>query len=379
MVLRKSFGSEKGLIRCKVRYYAGRTMKIAVIGGGNIGTLMAAELANKGHIVTVHTSRADCWKKQIEVFDAKDNFLLEGNIQCVTGDIKQAVDDADMILITVPAQTFQSVSRKLFPYVKKGQYIGVIPGSGGAEFAFKPLIEKGCIFFGLQRVHSIARLKERGKSVYMLGRKKRLEIGSIPREQSFEVAVMLEGMFDMPCIALPNYLSVTLTPSNPILHTVRLYSMFKDYDVGKTYERNLLFYEEWNDESSEMLISCDGELQALCDSIPLDLSSVRSLCDYYESYTPQNMTKKIRGIEAFKGLMSPMKCIGNTWVPDFESRYFTADFSYGLKVIKDLCDLFGVKASNIELIWKWYQEAVLEDLEEVFKLDLGKEELLGLY
>ena len=32
-------------------------MKITVIGGGNIGTLISAEMAYKGHEVTVFTSR----------------------------------------------------------------------------------------------------------------------------------------------------------------------------------------------------------------------------------------------------------------------------------------------------------------------------------
>lgn len=362
-----------------MRYYAVLIMNITVVGGGNIGTLMAAELADKEHKVTIYTSKTECWRTCIEVFDAKDNFLLEGNIQCITRDIKQAVDDADIILITVPAQTFPDISRKLFPYVKEGQYIGVVPGSGGAEFAFKALLEKGCILFGLQRVHSIARVKEYGKSVYMLGRKKQLEIGAIPRERSVDIAVMLEKMFDIPCVALPNYLSVTLTPSNPILHTTRLYAMFKDYYVGKTYERNILFYEEWDDASSELLISCDGELQELCDKIPLELSAVRSLCDYYESYTAHAMTKKIREIEAFKGLLSPMNYIGNAWIPDFKSRYFTADFSYGLKVIKELCELFGVKAGDIDMIWKWYQSVAAENAGEAFELSLEMKEFVGLY
>jgi len=50
-----------------------------------------------------------------------------------------------------------------------GQMIGVVPGSGGAEFAFKGCIDKRCVLFGLQRVHSISRLKEYGKAGHMLG------------------------------------------------------------------------------------------------------------------------------------------------------------------------------------------------------------------
>lgn len=58
-------------------------MNITVVGGGNVGTLMAAELAKKGHKVTVYTSKPECWRMHIVVFDTKDNLLLEGNIQCV--------------------------------------------------------------------------------------------------------------------------------------------------------------------------------------------------------------------------------------------------------------------------------------------------------
>ena len=355
-------------------------MNITIIGGGNIGTLMAAELADRGYRVTVYTSKAERWQKRIEVYDAKDNFLLAGNIYCVTADMKQAVEHADLIFVTVPAQTFCSLADELISYVRQGQYIGVVPGSGGAEFAFRSLVEKGCILLGLQRVHSIARLKESGKSVYMLGRKKKLEVGTIPCEQSTDIAAMLEEMFGIECEALPNYLSVTFTPSNAILHTTRLYTMFRDFEQGKSYERNVLFYEEWDDRSSEMLIACDAELQALCHRIPLDLSAVKSLRDYYESYTAQDMTAKIRSIVAFKGLLSPMKCIGeDRWIPDFESRYFTADFSFGLKIIKELCDLFSVDHENITEVWNWYQSVAQENAKEAFSLDLGKDECIAQY
>ena len=40
--------------------------------------------------------------------------------------------------------------------------------------------------------------------------------------------------------------------------------------------------------------------------IPIDLSSVESMQDYYENHSPREMTNKIRSIEASKGLKSPM-------------------------------------------------------------------------
>ena len=174
----------------------------------------------------------------------------------------------------------------------------------------------------MQRVHSISRLKEYGRSVHMLGRKSMLYIGSIPSSEATNICKLVEPLFDIPCKALKNYLAVTLTPSNPILHSTRIYSMFKDWKPGVVYPRNFLFYEDWDDASSDMLICCDSEEQSLCGVLPICLDEVVSLRTYYESQDAKAMTKKIRGIKAFKGLTSPMKKTDNGWIPNFESRYF---------------------------------------------------------
>lgn len=155
-------------------------MNITIVGGGNIGTLMAAEAADKGHAVTVCTSKPDLWKKEIEVYNSDDNLLISTQISKITSSMKDAVSGADHIWVTVPGEAFMDASPGMLPYATKGQKIGIIPGFGGAKFAFKKLIDKGCILYGFQRVHSIARLKEYGKAVYQLGRKHKIEIGSIP-------------------------------------------------------------------------------------------------------------------------------------------------------------------------------------------------------
>ena len=357
----------------------GAGTKITVIGGGNIGTLMAAEFAHRGHKVTVYTSRPERWSKKIEVYGAGEKLLLTGNLSKVTNHLREALADAQYIWIVVPAQAFTDLARDMTPFVQKGQKIGVVPGSGGAEFAFKGMLEKGCTLFGLQRVHSIARLKEYGKAVYELGRKAELQVGAIPSEETADICNTVEKLFDMPCAALKNYLSATLVASNAILHTTRLYSMFKEHRAGDVYPRNFLFYEEWTDASSEMLIACDRELQELCGAIPLDLRAVKSLRDHYESQTVKAMTDKISGIKAFKGLLSPMKEAAGGWVPDWYSRYFTADFPFGLKIIKDMAAIFGVLTPNIDTVWDWYIRTAWQEDVRIFNIGLDRKSLLNLY
>ena len=354
-------------------------MKVTVIGAGNIGTLMAAEIAHRGHTVTLYTSKPERISRVIEVYSSEDKLVLTGNISSVTSNLETAVKGAEIIFVTMPAQLFPKLATDMQKFVAAGQKIGIVPGSGGAEFAFSQCIKKGAILFGLQRVHSIARLKEYGKSVYMLGRKSSLSLAAIPSTEAKNIAPIVQDFFDIPTSVEKSYLVITLTPSNPILHTARLYAMFKDYKEGVVYPKNFLFYEEWTPFSSQMLIECDRELQNLCGAIPLELDGVVSLCEYYESDTVEKMTAKISGIKAFVGITSPMKEKDGGFVPDFDSRYFKTDFPYGLKIIKDLAQKFGVDTPNIDKIWNWYVNLVPGGEIPSYISPLTKEQLVSLY
>lgn len=354
--------------------------RITVIGGGNIGTLMAAEFSHKGHAVTLFTSKPDNWSNTLSVYDSAGSKLLESNRIFITDDLQQAVSGADLIWVVYPAFLFSAISEKLLPYTKPGQMIGVVPGSGGAEFAFRPHIQRGCTFFGLQRVHSIARIKEPGASVFALGRKNELYFSAFPAAQAEPLKVLLESLFDLPCTILPNYLNVTLTPSNPILHTSRLYSMFSANPPDTVYPQNPYFYEDWDEDSSRVLFACDAELQALCKRIDsLDLSGIVSLSTYYESPTPLALKNKIQSIQAFRGIQSPMNPVKDGWVMDLTSRYFTADFSFGLKVIHDFCKRFDVSDPWLETLWHWYQSIALYPTHFFLDPGLTPKEITAFY
>ena len=108
-----------------------------------------------------------------------------------------------------------------------------------AEFAFYNLIQKGMILLGMQRVHSISRLKTYGQSVYMLGRKEELHIGTIPAYAVDRYKEIVENLFSIKTDTLPNYLNVTLTPSNPNAHRA-----YEPHAVGskQVVEDELFFF-----------------------------------------------------------------------------------------------------------------------------------------
>ena len=354
-------------------------MRITVIGGGNIGTLMAAEISRKGHEVTICTSKAQLWKSPIEVYDIDNNFLFcSGNIK-ITSSYKDALSDAEIIFITLPSHLLHGAAEEILPYISAGQKIGIIPGGGGAEFSFGNIVKRGAELFCFQRVHCIARLKEYGKSVCALGRKTNVEIASIPSQSANKICKIISSFLDMPCKAMPNYLCSTMTPSNNVLHTARLYTMFSDYHEGKVYSQSCPFYEGWTDDASSVLLELDRERKAICDVLPADLSLVKSIDEHYESFTPEDMTRKIRNIPAFKGILTPMIKGEKGYTPDFQSRYFAADFSYGLKIFKDLAEVFGVKTPKINEVLNWYIKVSGVEERDMFNLRMDREQIVAIY
>lgn len=357
-------------------------MNITIVGGGNVGTQFAVHCAGKQHQVIIYTSKPERFHKHLLIVDERGTAIREGDIACATSDAEKAFSEADIIFVTVPAFCMRDAADKVYPHVKKGAKIGLIPGTGGGECAFSKCLEKGAVLFGLQRVPSVARLVEYGKSVCAVGYRKELHVAALPHYNTEEIRQIISHIFDMPCVALPDYLNLTLTPSNPILHTTRLRTLFKDYQEGITYDSVPLFYEEWDDETSRLLFECDDEVQRICMALEeFDLSYVKSLKIHYESGTPEQLTRKISSIQSFKGLKTPTVVVDGKYIPDLLSRYFTADFAFGLEILVQVADFAGVDVPYMKEILHWYDKIALVKDKFCFA-DYGIkniEDLLELY
>lgn len=149
---------------------------IVIVGAGNIGTYFACVCANEGYDTSIYCSKPELINNVLNVVG--EETIVANNIKASNN--MEIFVDADMVFVTYPAFMFKGFSRKIEPYIKQGTYIGVMPGTGAVEFAFKNLIDKGAILFGIQRVPAIARLKEYGETVCIEGKKKELYLASIP-------------------------------------------------------------------------------------------------------------------------------------------------------------------------------------------------------
>ena len=336
-------------------------MNITVVGGGNIGTQFAVHCAEAGHNVIIYTSTPELFEGHLNTVDDSGNTTHEADIKMATSDPKIAFADAELIFVTMPATMMKSVAEVIYYNTNSNCIIGVVPGNGGSECAFHKCIERGNTFFAIERVPAIARLVQKGRTVKSTGYRDELHVAALPKKGVGRCAEIVESIFNIKTKIIPSFLNLTMTPSNPILHTTRLRTIFKDWHAGMYYDSLPLFYEEWDDESSKLLFLCDDEVQEICKALPdFELLYVKSLKVHYESPTIEAMTKKISSIKAFKGLKTPAIKLEKGYVPDLHSRYFTADFSYGLTIIKQIAEFAYVKTPNIDETLAWYQNIAVE-------------------
>ena len=104
----------------------------------------------------------------------------------------------------------------------------------------------------------ISRVTDYGRSARLLGYKNELEavLEGIAESETFRQTI--GRLFLTPVRLLDNFYEVSLSNSNPILHTGRLYSMFHGREE-ELFDHNILFYKEWTDEASQTLIDMDAE------------------------------------------------------------------------------------------------------------------------
>lgn len=362
-------------------------MKIGIIGGGNLGCVLATKFSQENEVCLYLSpvEKDKHYNPHMRILTDSGDYI-EANIKVITADLEELCSFAEYIFVTFPAFLFKGLAKDLIPHLRKGTHLVFVPGCGGSELAFKDVLSKGVTITGLQRVHAIARIIEQGELTRESGVKKDLRIASIPQSFNKEAVETLSKLYKMIVLPLDNYLNVTFVNSNPILHTSRLYSIFKDYVPNeKEYDSLPLFYEDWTLETSNLLINMDLELFKIMDVFEkngLPVKQILSLLDHYECKDAEGLTKKIKSIDAFKGLTTPSKQLENKkYIPDLNSRYFTADFPYGLDVLLSFAEHLKVDCPNMKMVSDWYHR--ITNTKKVFDIKdysiTSKEQLFALY
>ena len=121
---------------------------IAVVGAGNAGHAMAADLALKGFSVRLY--ELPRFAEFIRPTQERGGIELTGVVgegfaepELITTDIAQAIKGASHIFVVTQALAHEEVAELCAPYVEESQTIVLFPGSGGALQVAKTFEDNG--------------------------------------------------------------------------------------------------------------------------------------------------------------------------------------------------------------------------------------------
>ena len=328
---------------------------ITVCGGGSLGHVIAGWLSAHGKaVVNLLTGRPGQWHEDIDV-DTPEGIVLRGHIARASSLPQEVIPQSDVVLLCLPGFLIAQELQRISPHLHPQAFVGSVFSSTGFFFEAFRILNPGQPLWGFQRVPFISRVGVYGQSAHLLGYKDRLHLAveNVAQRQKESFARLMEDWFQRPVCLLSGYLEASLTNSNPLLHTSRLYTMFSGENEGRIYPRMILFYEEWTPEAADLLIRMDEEFFRLLGVLPVTQGFLPTILDYYESHDAVSLAAKLSSIRGFKGIPSPMKEVEGGWGPDFSSRYFVEDFPYGLRYIAQLAHDKKVACPLIDKVLEW--------------------------
>lgn len=361
--------------------------KITIVGGGSSAHTVAPLLANLGFRVTILTSKPALWKKTLKVEFQSENGdvkkIVEGNIHLATNDEKIALKDAEIILLCMPVSQYFKVLLRIGEHIPKDKevWIGSIYGQCGVNWMYNEIKEKfsldKLVYFSYGLIPWICRTKEYGSVGITYGAKSINIVSVFPKykfnklnSDLFE-KISLEGEGISKTYQANNFLSLTLSVDNQIIHTSRMYGLYlKNKQGWKTLEEVPYFYKEFDESSANILKMLDADYEKIRQKIK-ELNPTESfehMLNYLdlERFTNNSSNENIK--ESFVqsktlGLIkTPVMKEGERYVLDKNSRFFTDDIFYGIAIVKWLADKYKIDVPMINELLNWSQNYLDLDL-----------------
>lgn len=358
-------------------------MKVTICGAGRTGHLNAVLFGQRpGLAVSVLTGNAavaSLWATSEGVWEADmpEGQVLSGRPDYVGTDPAEALAQTDMVIVTQPAHMRPALLRQIAPHIPRNRpvFLGAIPGFCGFDWLAAHILDEhdNVIIWGMKDVPHTAFDLTPGRRVRMGGAKAELFAAVHQRESGSSrvgLASILAELYSAPSTMLENYLEVTLTPGNALMHPAVLYGLIGPDAPwhSKPFDEPICWWSDCPRAGAELLEACDTENQAICHAIEkrigIDLSTVKPLRqEIIESYGDSigdrsSMYTILRTNGAYAGIQAPLVSnpSGAGLVIDRESRAFHEDIAFGQALLIEIAHRLNVRVPNIVKTYRWARE-----------------------
>jgi opine dehydrogenase len=321
-----------------------KVMNFAVLGAGNGGQAMAAFLALKGYKVNLYNRSLE----RINALHKLGGIYLSGvfegfaKLNKITTNAREALENAEVIMVVTPAVAHKYIAREISPYLKDGQVILLNPGRTGGALEFNNTLDNnGCsadvIVSEAQTFIYASRVIGPGKAK-ILGVKNKVAIAALPSIKTREVIDLLHPIFPQ-FSPVENVLKTSLDNIGAIFHpTPTLFNLAWIESRGGDFT----YYQEGISPSvAKILEKLDKERMNVAIALGIDPSSAQDWLRMVYGVKGRNLYELLQNNNSYYGLNAP---------DSIYHRYIFEDVPMSLVPIASLGRMLGVKTPVINMI-----------------------------
>ncbi len=320
-----------------------KVSKITVIGAGNGGQAIAGHCAIMGYSVCLYNRNIE--KHHSTVFSHKVIELYgaingKGTLNCVTSDIEEAVNFADIILIATTATAHGELALKMAPFLREGQIIILNPGRTGGLLEFKRILCSVCfkkIYLAEAQTLIYACRKSEDGKVHIIGVKDRVLLASDTKDNTNYILAKLKNLYS--CFyAAENVLQTSLENIGAIFHPCVILFNAAAIERGNLF----YFYREMTPTIAEFIQKVDAERVEIGKAYGINLISATEWVSYaYPGIQGSTLCERMKNNPAYYDILAPTSIY---------TRQLMEDIPTGLYPMAELGKLAGVSVTLIDSI-----------------------------
>ena len=313
-------------------------MKVAVVGAGNAGCAVAADMSTRGVEVSLIKTSHSMHDENFEYLQKNGGSVVmhekgvdtECHISRVTRDLSE-VADAEVIIIYIQTNYHEQLIEHLSPYIGNDQVLLINPGYLSTAYVLKH-VQSSPIVVEAQSSFIDCRISEPGH-IKVGFRNVRNPLGIYPKARRNEAVEKLEQL-GFPFVYLNSVVEAALHNPNLIVHTVG--AVMSIPRIEKTKGEYCMYHEVFTPSVWKILEELDSEKMDVLEKLGCKRLPYVEACKFRNSLDDTRDAKEV----FFWYAAMPTRAKGPVVV---DSRYIAEDVPQGLVMLEALGNSLGVK------------------------------------
>ena len=349
-------------------------MKATVIGAGNSGLAMAAYLSRGGNSVTLWNRTGSTISRicSTHVIHCEGEIQGDIRIDTITDDIRLALKDPDIVLVTTPANSHRELAELIAGNIRKSTVIVLNPGRTLGALEFRRTYDR----YNMEYPQTIAETqtiiytcrKTAEDSVHIMAMKDSVLISALDARMNKDIIRYLPECIRPYFIPAESIIQTSIGNVGMILHCAPLLLNVGRMEGAASHYK--YYHEGITPTIARFLERLDQERVHVSETLGYQVESAKEWMMRTYHVSGGSLYECIQNNDAYKEIDAPTT---------LHHRYIFEDVSYGLVPLEAIGNKLGLDMKNTTLIVDLACRLLEEDYREKgYQLDYSASEITWL-